>query len=586
MNSNSRRLTESSDESTNTKITQTTTLSSASDIGYIDEEPLVYSESYGVKVNDAFGKDNAYMEQSPMLANEATGASGCPRVDAKGNIKNMRLPMVPDKKDTGLTGGVYDKNAPPCRCMKSTPVVSNYLTALNSNHNEEHTIQMECESENQTDNEISEGYMRIQNIFDDQQAINENHSSEISQDVDHFKNSDMNEESIEAASEKTGQYAELNSSIIIASRPTYTYQYTDIEINANQHRLKNEDIELFLRRDDNIHKYQFGNRMLANIEESYRCALTEVKRKLEILKAHSITITVVTVIIIMWCCTSTVYCLSKRISHIGIAEMELTIERLLDSPDVRKDFRNQVLCVSCDDVSVDVMSFFRRQGELCCIKDLATLSHSMKTSYSEDAQKQKSRLFNLSKKLSEMEQKMRFQNFIIDVGEGDESSSETFVELDKVLEGTYKTIEKNERMINSLLERRRSSLHIVGRVNNQQLRWQRREGSIKIELEANTVTFPINGGTYFLYGNVWFSCQERISVGYQLDEVGIQGRSQSIASVQQDCLNGTQADIVVILQQIISVPPNQGKNVRFTLMDSTSHFVSSTKEHSFGLFEI
>ncbi|XP_060603237.1 uncharacterized protein LOC132756238 [Ruditapes philippinarum] len=169
-----------------------------------------------------------------------------------------------------------------------------------------------------------------------------------------------------------------------------------------------------------------------------------------------------------------------------------------------------------------------------------------------------------------------------------ESSAGLLKLLIKGLPG-IKDVERNHKLLNILLARKRSAIEVIGlKLSNSRIFWSKHtvnEG----DLTYNSSGIQISvGGTYALYSRVHFRtdlCQIRRKLGYRVELEGEkEAHKRTLASVKDFCLNGTKQDFTV--QTIFQVPLGQTLNVYIHISKESQHFVNQHHYHSLSVFEI
>ncbi|XP_053390721.1 uncharacterized protein LOC128553565 [Mercenaria mercenaria] len=125
-------------------------------------------------------------------------------------------------------------------------------------------------------------------------------------------------------------------------------------------------------------------------------------------------------------------------------------------------------------------------------------------------------------------------------------------------------VERNYKLINTLLTRRRSAIQLSGFVTNAHIVW-RSGGVIEGNLTYDEHAVHINtGGTYYLYSKIGFKdgpCATQRRIGYHVKLKGDKGSSTTLAVVQKLCLNGTNYEQDVAVQTVFKVPMGQERRV-------------------------
>ncbi|XP_045201883.2 uncharacterized protein LOC123555287 isoform X2 [Mercenaria mercenaria] len=150
-------------------------------------------------------------------------------------------------------------------------------------------------------------------------------------------------------------------------------------------------------------------------------------------------------------------------------------------------------------------------------------------------------------------------------------------------------VQRNYKLINKLLTRRRSAIHLSGHVTNAHIVWRSggvTEGTLTYDehgIHVNT------GGTYVLYSTIGFKkgpCHSRRRIGYTVKLKGDKGSPTILAAVQKLCLNGINYEQDFVTQTVFQVPMGQKREVFIDIAPVDYECILKHHPHTFSVFEI
>ncbi|XP_060557856.1 uncharacterized protein LOC132718227 [Ruditapes philippinarum] len=149
-------------------------------------------------------------------------------------------------------------------------------------------------------------------------------------------------------------------------------------------------------------------------------------------------------------------------------------------------------------------------------------------------------------------------------------------------------IKKNNVLINSLLTRRRSAIHLTGNIKNGVLQWssEMSEGTLS---HLNDVIYVQNGGMYVVYCIIRFkkdACGPEGKVGYTIKHRSDMGPVVQIASVYKNCFNETYYDTELFIQKSFKLSVGQNSEIYFDTGNLENNLIDKDSQQSFGVFEL
>ncbi|XP_045200080.2 uncharacterized protein LOC123554184 isoform X2 [Mercenaria mercenaria] len=272
-------------------------------------------------------------------------------------------------------------------------------------------------------------------------------------------------------------------------------------------------------------------------------------------------------------------------------DIKLISAKHLSSTEAKKVVTEHILCVDCHTIKEQWSDIFTREsGKDCCLEDVASLVDRVLG-------------FN-EKKLKDINSAVnrKIKHYTHGL-ENDISALETVVfnetfKPPNSTEGRAKHRRQNEnlsRLVNTLLTRKRSAIHLSGTVRHHGLAWSQdfpktTSGPLR---HRNNAIHVVSGGVYFLYSCIRFDLGQcnrtgNVPVGYNI-AVSHGGRNKTLADIRQPCKEGQYSETDLIIQKIVHVPVNDQGGGSTTLrveIQPSQDLVSQSHSHSFGLFEI
>lgn len=245
-------------------------------------------------------------------------------------------------------------------------------------------------------------------------------------------------------------------------------------------------------------------------------------------------------------------------------------------------------CLSCNQVNEKERQFFDSfDGRTCCIENIASLIRHMKFSfvqslnqYSFEVRSLKSNLDELKEDLSTIETDLYSQK------RSNRTEGEVQSDIDSL---TRERVQRNNRLINTVLNYRRSVLYLTGTATADGIEWKEivKEG----HLSADTDGVRVNGGgKYLVYCNIYFTskvCNGSEKFEYFINQEYSPGEFYPVARAKGSCTKGSTADEGVLVQSVISMERQQTRALRVQYDSNIHAFISRTFNiHTLVIFEI
>ncbi|XP_045201894.2 uncharacterized protein LOC123555301 [Mercenaria mercenaria] len=250
---------------------------------------------------------------------------------------------------------------------------------------------------------------------------------------------------------------------------------------------------------------------------------------------------------------------------------------------LRNHVIKNVSCVSCNSVRDIEPQLFQGTGDgSCCINGIDSLIMLMKAFDFKTMSKRISDLDRLQKDLVSLKHNLQT---IIYRRRG-LPTSDTDYDLQSLMNARIK---QNNKLINIILNRRRSVLQMSGTASESGIIWRAhvKEG----ELWHDTGGVHVNqGGRYFVYCKIHFSKQ--VCDGSEKFEFNIYQQYNSgiyfpVAHAQKGCVNGSRFDDHLMVQSVVDIDLVQNATINIQYDSRYHRFIDRTFEtHMMGLFEI
>ncbi|XP_060557610.1 uncharacterized protein LOC132718024 isoform X2 [Ruditapes philippinarum] len=335
-----------------------------------------------------------------------------------------------------------------------------------------------------------------------------------------------------------------------------------------------DDTSDFKERDENIRDYQLqqmiNERKIIKRVQNDNAEFEKLRRNYNSLKKLFVALATLNIILIVFVVSIMPFILvTFKMYGGGEVPSGETIENIaekqLSSNKAKDIIKEHILCVDCKRVTYELSNIFiKTDGKGCCLNDVVSLVENVL-----DRQEK-----NLNTRWNAIT-----RNYMIGSGNRQTQSNESTVSNE---ENT-----KVSRLINTLLTRKRSAIHLSGTLRHHTMTWTHsfpEKMAGKLNHHNNAIRVE-SGGVYFLYSCVRFKaekCDRTYSVGYKV--MTKQGNTNvPVASVQHQCRNGVNSETDLIIQKVIEVEVATTLHVQ---IDYSPGLVSKDHQHYFGLFEI
>ncbi|XP_045199579.1 uncharacterized protein LOC123553906 [Mercenaria mercenaria] len=283
-------------------------------------------------------------------------------------------------------------------------------------------------------------------------------------------------------------------------------------------------------------------------------------------------------------------CTRKSADSVKMVEDVKTIvqENLLSSNSLNI-VRKHIFCASCDAVR-DVMPHFFESvdNNRCCIENISTLLRLLKYILLKNLNEYNSEVRNLKSSIEDLKEDTNIlENALF-------SSNKT-----NVTEGTdydirretvmWSTIQKNNQLINTVLNHRRSALHLSGTAGETSIHWSEEVQSGDLSYDDGGIHVR-SGGKYFIYSSIHFSkkvCDGTENFGYSIDQEYSPGEFIPIARVEKHCATSRSIDTGLLAQSVLQVDLGQHGTLRIQYDRNNQEFIAKeNKLHTIIVFEI
>ncbi|XP_045199587.1 uncharacterized protein LOC123553909 [Mercenaria mercenaria] len=304
------------------------------------------------------------------------------------------------------------------------------------------------------------------------------------------------------------------------------------------------------------------------------------------------------IILIFVCSVSVVYQESEYASKTvdlvsnsvtSVDEVKTIIQENLELNDSLINVQKHIFCALCDTMrDVEPYFFESNRNNECCIGNISNLIRLLHHTFLKNLNEYNSKVAGLETSIEDVKED-------IDILQTSLFSSNKINSTDRASDGIPKEstmwakIQKNNRLINAMLNRRRSVLHLSGTADTTRIRWTEEVQSGDLSHDEQGIHVR-SGGKYFIYSNIHFSknvCDGTENFGYRIDQIYSGREFIPIARVEKVCATGSSIDTGLLVQSVLQVGLGQHGTFRIQYDRNNQEFIAKgNKLHSIIVFEI
>ncbi|XP_053404712.1 uncharacterized protein LOC123553887 [Mercenaria mercenaria] len=362
---------------------------------------------------------------------------------------------------------------------------------------------------------------------------------------------------------------------------TETIPYAAKNMGSKLTNTRDENIKAITERDTLIHQFQEKN--MQSFVDAEAVGFLKLRKNYNNLKKLFVALAIVNIILII-CVVSVlpVILVTFKLSYYHEVKSDDDIKQIVSEHLSSNNWiaSSSVYCVSCRNLDQTLSKFFtERQDKRCCIEDISKVFTVFTNLTDQKNDECHSRLNNLEEDHDEM------LSHIINLKMKLFNTSELDVNEDWL---KHPGIQKNNRLINMFLTRQHSAIHLKGAVKKDDIKWTADISEGKLWHNDNGISVE-NGGMYYVYSIIRYkknTCGSNGKFGYEVKRRTGIGSAVRIASVYNDCTNGTHYDQDLVIQRVFQLSVGQNSEVFIDIGEFCHNLVVEEDIHSFGIFEL
>ncbi|XP_045199406.2 uncharacterized protein LOC123553810 [Mercenaria mercenaria] len=273
----------------------------------------------------------------------------------------------------------------------------------------------------------------------------------------------------------------------------------------------------------------------------------------------------------------------------SVDDINKIVQENLASNDFLSRAHKHIFCVSCDALRETEPHFFESIGNnKCCIENLSIFIRLLKYTFLKSLNEYNSKVRSLKSRIDDLKEDINILETALFISNKTNVTDSTNNDVSKE-SFMWDTIQKNNRLINTLLNRKSSLLHLTGTADHTGIRWTEdiQSGDLSYDEQGIHVN---SGGKYFIYCNIHFAkkvCNGTENFEYSISQEYYSMEFLPIARVRKGCATGRSINTGLFVQSVLQVELGQHKTLRIQYDRNNQEYIATeNKLHDIIVFEI